>query len=147
VETVKQRWVVKPPPPLNDHEVAYIELGRMKAWVDRKLARLIYACWKRGWETEMCCEEVFAGMSHVIFTRVPFLKGFVEAVAAAPVDAGLVEKALEGRGRSDALWMTFYGYERGDRPFWVSEQSNAVIFPLACVPAYTDCVSKTERGS
>ncbi len=141
---MKQRWIVKPPPPLNDHEVAYIEHGRMKAWVDRKLARLIYACWKRGWETDMCCEEVFPGMSHILFRRVPFMREFVETVAPARIDLEEIEKALQGQNEGDALWMHSYGYKRSPHPLWVSEQENAVIFPLAYVPAFLGCISERK---
>jgi len=139
---VKQKWVVKPPPPLNEHEVAYIELGRMKAWVDRKLVRLIYACWKRGWETEMCCEEIFPGMAQIEFRRFPYVKEFAEAVAIADVDWDVIEEAVQTQAHGDALWMFQYGYQLDGRSLWVSEMMNSVLFPLAFTPMFLSCITK-----
>jgi hypothetical protein len=139
---VKQRWVVKPPPPpqIQEHEAAYIEHGRMKAWVDRKISHLVLACWKRGWETESACENIFSGAAHILFTRGTHLNGFMEAIAGAEVDQEAVEKVIKDRVKLDAGWMAAQGYERRGRPVWASEDAKGVIFPEAYIPTFLECV-------
>lgn len=135
---MKQRWAVKPPPPLNEHEAAYIEHGRMKAWVDRKILPLVLACWKRGWETEMCCENIFPGAAHIVFLRYSNLQAFMEAISTASLPP-LKEEIVSDKG-----WMTLWGYEPKGPFVWASEQSNGVLFPLAFAPAFHACVSERK---
>jgi hypothetical protein len=140
---VKQRWVVKPPPPpqIQEHEAAYIEHGRMKAWVDRKICHLVLACWKQGWETDSACENVFSGASHILFRRNVYLQGFMETIAEAAVDGNRIEEVLKERVTLDAGWMAYQKYERRG-PVWASDEVNGVIFPFAYTVQFLDCISR-----
>lgn len=133
---MKQRWAVKPPPPLNEHEAAYIEHGRMKAWVDRKIAPLVMACWKRGWETEMCCEHIFTGLAHIVFLRYSYTQEFLKAISKASLPS------LEGRVDPDRGWMALWGYQLQGNCVWASIDSNGVLFPQAYIPPFLACVSE-----
>jgi hypothetical protein len=133
---VKQRWAVKPPPPLNEHEAAYIEHGRMKAWVDRKVLPLILACWRRGWETDMCCEAIFPRVAFINFSRCSFLLEFAKTVSRACVDLEEVEKVVQD-GVLDAGYLRLWGYNKDGALTWISEAENCVLFPVAYVDAFT----------
>lgn len=139
---MKQRWVVKPPPPLNEHEAAYIEHGRMKAWVDRKISHLVLACWKRGWETETSCENIFSGAAHIAFRRITHLREFMSAVAGAQVDWEALERVMKERIALDAGWMVSQGYRRQGHLAWASEDQNGVIFPLEYASTFLACIAE-----
>jgi hypothetical protein len=139
---MKQRWAVKPPPPFNEHEAAYIEHGRMKAWVDRKVCRLVLACWKRGWETEMSCEGIFPGVAQICFQRHSFLLGFMKAIDQAKIEPVEIERIIQS-GVLDAGYMRVCGFRRDGKAAWVSENNNCALFPLAYVPSFQDVVQRS----
>lgn len=141
---MKRRWVVKPPPPpqIQEHEVAYIEHGRMKAWVDRKICRLVLECWKRGWETEFSCENIFSDCAQIIFTRNLYLYEFLKATAGAWVGWEKPTPILENSKVFDGTWISWRQYTRREGPVWASDEDNAVLFSAAGIPQVLESVRK-----
>lgn len=141
---MKQRWAVMPPPPIQEHEAAYIEHGRMKAWIDRKICPLVLECWKRGWETGFSCENMFsefartAAFAQIVFLRNSDMNAFLKAIEGVVWDKCEIPAVL------DETWVLWNKYTRRNGPVWATDEDNAVLFSAAGLPTVLECV---RRGS
>jgi hypothetical protein len=147
---MKRTWAVKSPPPVNEHELAYLEHGTAAAWVDRKIAPLVLACWKAGINTQFSCEEIDAGISFLAFLESLSMDRFATILSGVQVDRTIFDemnRKYTDQSCGERSLAQHFGYVASykgkDLPIWTED--NKVMFPMQYIPAFTERLKTAEN--
>ena len=62
----------------NDHDVVYLKVKNMEAYIDEELAPIIKILWKNNIETSACCQENTPETAHIVFPTSNDAANFVK---------------------------------------------------------------------
>lgn len=62
----------------NDHDVVYVKVNDMEAYIDEEMATIIKILWQNGIKTSACCQEIIPGSAHIAFPTATDAANFVK---------------------------------------------------------------------